>query len=46
MLNRNDPGNKRNKEAGFSLIEVVVAILILTIALIATAAALTFALEF
>jgi prepilin-type N-terminal cleavage/methylation domain-containing protein len=31
---------------GFSMIEVIIAILILTIALVATAAALTFALEF
>ena len=36
----------RQSEAGFSLVEAVVAIFILTIGLIGTAAALTFALEF
>ena len=35
-----------NGEAGFSMLEVIVAIFILTTALIGTAAALTFALEF
>lgn len=50
MLNR-DQKKAKNKspkksEEGLSMIEVVVAILILTIGLIGTAAALTFALEF
>lgn len=47
MLNRN---NRKKPvvsgEAGFSMVEAIVAIFVLTIALIGTAAALTFALEF
>ena len=45
-LNKSSQKNKRQGEQGFSMIEVVVAIFILTIGLIGTAAALTFALEF
>lgn len=36
----------RNSEGGFTLIEAVIAIMVLTIGLIGTAAAITFALEF
>ena len=52
MLMSNNPEQKKNKnstnrdEKGFSLIEAVVAILIITIGLIGTAAAITYALEF
>jgi len=46
MSNKNVPQPNSNRQKGFSMIEVVVAIFILTIALIGTAAALTFALEF
>lgn len=38
--------NSRNGENGFTLLEVVVAILILTIGLMGTAAAITYALQF
>lgn len=44
ILNDNIPA-PRSGEAGVSMIEVIVAIFILTVALVATAAALTFALE-
>jgi type II secretory pathway pseudopilin PulG len=52
MLMSNNPKQKKNSnstnrdEKGFSLIEAVVAILIITIGLIGTAAAITYALEF
>ena len=50
MLNKSSNNLKRkvseNDEAGFSLIEAVVAIFILTIGLMGTAAAVTYALEF
>jgi type II secretory pathway pseudopilin PulG len=52
MLMSNNPKQKktetstRRDEKGFSLIEAVVAILIITIGLIGTAAAITYALEF
>ena len=52
MLMSNNPKQKKNQnttnrdERGFSLIEAVVAILIITIGLIGTAAAITYALEF
>ena len=39
-------GSARNGEGGFTLIEAVIAIFVLTIGLIGTAAAITFALEF
>ncbi len=38
--------NSANGEAGFTLVEAVIAIFILTIALVGTAAAITYALEF
>ena len=48
MSNNNDYNSQAQNlsEAGFTLVEAVVAILVLTIGMIATAAALTFALEF
>lgn len=50
MWNKTDQNSNaravQNGEAGFSLIEAIVAIFILTIGLIGTAAAITYALEF
>ncbi|MEZ5344276.1 MAG: prepilin-type N-terminal cleavage/methylation domain-containing protein [Pyrinomonadaceae bacterium] len=50
MLNKHGQQNKvrstADREKGFTLIEVVIAVFILTIGLIGTAAAITFALEF
>ncbi|MDH3492386.1 MAG: hypothetical protein OEM82_02465 [Acidobacteriota bacterium] len=46
MWNRNRQTDVRTAEAGFSMVEAVIAIFVLTIGLIGTAAALTFALEF
>lgn len=45
-LNRDKKVSENKGEQGFTMIEVIVAIMILTIGLIGTAAALTFALEF
>lgn len=46
MLNKKQQTIKKKGEKGFTMIEMVIAILILTIALMATAASITFALEF
>ena len=46
MLNKTSAKNTRKSEQGFSLVEAVVAIFILTIGLIGTAGAITYALEF
>ncbi len=46
MLNKTNEKYTRKNEQGFSLIEAVVAIFILTIGLIGTAGAITYALEF
>lgn len=45
MSNRRIPKNSNVNESGFSLLEAVVAIMILSIGLIATAAAITYAIE-
>lgn len=45
MSSKPETGNNRG-EAGFSLLEAVVAIMVMSIALIATAAAITYALQF
>lgn len=46
MSNKNCQQNIEKNENGFTLVEVIVAILILTIGLLGTAAAITYALEF
>lgn len=45
MLNSKNKMDLKSQESGFSLLEAVVAILILSIGLIATAAAMTYAIE-
>jgi prepilin-type N-terminal cleavage/methylation domain-containing protein len=46
MLNNTLKKNIKNKQSGFTLIEMVIAILVLTIGLIGTAAAITYSLQF
>lgn len=46
MLNKSRTKNSRKSEQGFSLIEAVIAIFLLTIGLVGAAGAITYALEF